>query len=69
MENSRKKSAGMSRRNFLAATCTGLLTARLPKAAALQESASTKAARIEAFRMLGRTGFKASDIGCGTPLN
>jgi predicted aldo/keto reductase-like oxidoreductase len=69
MENSRKKSAGMSRRNFLAATCTGLLTARLPKAAALQESASTKAARIEAFRMLGRTGFKASDIGCGTPIN
>ncbi len=61
----------MDRRRFLKQSAAGVLgagvAARIPRSSAAQE-AGDKAAqpvKIKEFRLLGRTGFKVSDLGAG----
>ncbi|MFO7733866.1 MAG: aldo/keto reductase, partial [Candidatus Aminicenantes bacterium] len=60
----------IGRRNFLKTSAVGLLGAGASfstrKALAGQETAAAAPVKIKAYRTLGRTGFKASDIGIGT---
>lgn len=64
-----KKRKSMGRRNFLKASAIGLVGAGTAFSAgtarAGQETVSGSA-KIKSYRTLGRTGFKASDIGIGT---
>jgi len=62
---------GMDRRDFIKASAAGLAgvgttLAAGPAAAAAGQTAAPVSAKIKNFRPLGRTGFKASDIGIGT---
>jgi len=62
---------GMDRRNFIKASAAGLAgvgttMAAGPAAAAAALAAPPASAKIKSYRTLGRTGFKASDIGIGT---
>jgi predicted aldo/keto reductase-like oxidoreductase len=62
---------GMDRRGFLKASAAGLAgvgttLAAGPAAAAAGQTAPAVSSKIKAYRTLGRTGFKASDIGIGT---
>jgi len=65
--NARK---GMDRRGFIKATAAGLAGAGTTLAAgplaASGPAVSPVSAKIKSYRTLGRTGFKASDIGIGT---
>ena len=65
------KMTGMGRRNFIKASAAGLAgvgttLAAGPAAAAAGLAAPPVSAKIKTYRTLGRTGFKASDIGIGT---
>jgi diketogulonate reductase-like aldo/keto reductase len=68
---SRKKE--MSRRHFIKASAAGVVgtgaLAQAPMMLAIEEK-KAKPAKIKEYRVLGRTGFKASDIGVGgvTPV-
>lgn len=61
---------GMDRRGFIKATAAGLAGAGTTIAAgplaASGPGAPAPSAKIKSYRTLGRTGFKASDIGIGT---
>jgi len=60
----------IDRRDFLKASAVGLAgvgtTLAAGPAAAAGRTATPVSAKIKTFRTLGRTGFKASDIGIGT---
>jgi len=65
------KTTGMGRRNFIKASAAGLAgvgttLAAGPAAAAAGLAVPPVSAKIKSYRTLGRTGFKASDIGIGT---
>ncbi len=63
------KRKGMDRRDFIKASAMGLAgvgTTLAAKPARAGQSAPNVSARIKSYRTLGRTGFKASDIGIGT---
>jgi len=68
---SRKKE--LNRRNFIKASAAGIvgtgILAQAPIMAAIEEK-KAKPVKIKEYRVLGRTGFKASDIGAGgvTPV-
>lgn len=57
----------IARRQFLKTGAAGVLGAGLagPAAAAAAAQAAPKSAKIKEYRVLGRTGFKVSDIGFG----
>jgi hypothetical protein len=61
---------GMDRRDFLKASAAGLAgvgtTLAAGPAVAAAQTAPAAPAKIRSYRTLGRTGFKASDIGIGT---
>lgn len=61
---------GMDRRDFIRASAIGLVGAGTTLAAGPLEGGQAappaETPRIKAYRTLGRTGFKASDIGLGT---
>ena len=61
---------GMDRRDFIRASAIGLVGAGTTLAAGPvrggQEPPQAETPRIKSFRTLGRTGFKASEIGLGT---
>jgi predicted aldo/keto reductase-like oxidoreductase len=61
---------GMDRRLFLKASAAGLAgvgtTLAAGPASAAAQTAPAAPAKIRSYRPLGRTGFKASDIGVGT---
>ncbi len=63
---------GLDRRAFLKTSAIGLagagagITVRPSAASAAPAAASAEDVRIKSFRSLGRTGFRASDIGIGT---
>lgn len=59
---------GVSRRDFLKHSAAGVVGAGIAGSTGLlraQESAASGPLKIKDYRMLGRTGFKASDIGSG----
>jgi len=61
----------MDRRDFIKASAAGLAgvgttLAVGPAAAATGPASSSLTAKVKSYRTLGRTGFKASDIGIGT---
>ncbi len=62
----------LNRRNFLASSSLGLMGgAGLINTKFLQPANAVgplNDIRIKEYRILGRTGFKASDIGCGPAL-
>lgn len=66
------KRKGMDRRDFIKASALGLagvgttLAAKPAAAAGAAQAAPAGTAKIKSYRTLGRTGFKASDIGIGT---
>jgi predicted aldo/keto reductase-like oxidoreductase len=61
---------GMDRRGFIKASAAGLAgvgtALAAGPAAAAAPTASAASAKVKSYRTLGRTGFKASDIGIGT---
>jgi predicted aldo/keto reductase-like oxidoreductase len=63
--------AKFTRRNFLAALPTGILGLSLKKNNEenfpdhAQSSGESSAAKIEKYRVLGKTGLKVSDVSCG----
>jgi len=61
---------GMDRRDFLRASAAGLAgvgtTLAAGPAATAAATTAPASAKIKSYRALGRTGFKASDIGIGT---
>lgn len=64
-----KKTKGMDRRGFIKTSTLGIAgVGSLLSAKSLSAGQDTKAAipKIKAYRTLGRTGFKVSDIGIGT---
>jgi len=66
-----KQRKGMDRRDFIKASAAGLAgvgtaLAAGPATAGAAPTATPAAAKIKTYRELGRTGFKASDIGIGT---
>jgi len=63
-----KKQKGMDRRNFIRASALGLagIGATLAAPARAGQAVPSISAKIKSHRTLGRTGFKASDIGLGT---
>ncbi len=64
-----KDRKGMDRRDFIRASALGLVGAGTTFSAGTAlagQAAPAATARIKAYRTLGRTGFKASDIGIGT---
>lgn len=65
-----KSRKNMDRRDFLKASAAGLAgvgtTLAAGPAAAAAPAVTLAQARIKTYRALGRTGFKASDIGIGT---
>jgi predicted aldo/keto reductase-like oxidoreductase len=68
MEDIMSQSRGINRRNFLRNTTLGVMGAGIMgSASSLRAEKEPEAAmpKIRAYRMLGRTGFKASDIGLG----
>ena len=64
------KRKGLDRRDFIKASAFGLAgvgtTLAAGPAAASGQTAPPVSAKIKSYRTLGRTGFKASDIGIGT---
>jgi len=64
MANDKEK---LSRRIFIKTSSIGLLGAGLlrHKSASSQEKIEVELPKIQEYRMLGRTGFKVSDISCG----
>jgi predicted aldo/keto reductase-like oxidoreductase len=67
------KNSRINRRDFLTKSSIGLVGAGagLMRGGIIggeNNSKSTEQSRIKDFRILGRTGFKASDIGCGPAL-
>ena len=64
------KRTGMDRRDFIKTSAAGLAgvgtTLAAGPAAAAAQAAAPVPARIKTYRTLGRTGFKASEIGIGT---
>ncbi len=64
-----KKTKGMDRRGFIKTSTLGIAgVGSLLSAKTLSAGQDTKGAipKIKAYRILGRTGFKVSDIGIGT---
>ena len=64
-----RKRKGMDRRDFIKASALGLAgvgTTLAAKPALAGQAAPGETSRIKSYRTLGRTGFKASDIGIGT---
>lgn len=61
------KSKGINRRGFLRNTSLGIMGAGIAAQGKILSGAPQEAEvpKVRAFRMLGRTGFKASDIGLG----
>jgi len=60
---------GMERRDFIKASAMGLAgagTTFAARPASAGQAATAEAPKIKSYRTLGRTGFKASDIGIGT---
>jgi len=60
---------GMDRRDFIKASAVGLAgagTVFAAKPASAGQAATSEAPKVKSYRSLGRTGFKASDIGIGT---
>lgn len=62
------KRKGMDRRDFIRASALGLagMGATLAAPARAGQAVPNISAKIKSHRTLGRTGFKASDIGLGT---
>jgi predicted aldo/keto reductase-like oxidoreductase len=63
------KRKGLDRRDFIKASALGLAgvgTTLVAKPALAGQAATPEAPKIKSYRTLGRTGFKASDIGIGT---
>ena len=64
------KHTGMDRRDFIKASAVGLAGVGTALAAgpvaASGQTAPNVSAKVKSYRTLGRTGFKASDIGIGT---
>ncbi len=59
---------GINRRNFIKTSAAGMMGAGLMSQAPLlaaDKEANGKKVKIREYRVLGRTGFKVSDIGCG----
>ena len=67
-----KNKKRMNRRDFLETSAVTIAGAGLfypLKGGFIEEKDNKSNIKIKAFRMLGRTGFKASDIGAGKPFN
>ncbi len=65
------KSIRLKRREFISKSTLGLMCAgsgMLSFDASRENSDSGKQVRIKDYRILGRTGFRVSDIGCGPAL-
>ena len=65
------KRRGMDRRDFIKASAMGLAgagvgTTLAAKPALAEQASPGETPKIKSYRTLGRTGFKASDIGIGT---
>jgi predicted aldo/keto reductase-like oxidoreductase len=63
---------GMNRRRFLKTSAVSIAGAGLlysSKQGFTQEDGNAPAVKIKEYRILGRTGFKASDIAVGKPYN
>ena len=63
---------GFSRRNFLRNTALGIVgtgVATQGRVFGAKKEAAPEPLKIKAYRPLGRTGFKASDISSGGPSN
>jgi predicted aldo/keto reductase-like oxidoreductase len=67
-ERNMNKQKGMDRRDFIRASALGLagMSATLAAPARAGQTVPSISAQIKSHRTLGRTGFKASDIGLGT---
>ncbi len=69
------QSKTIARRRFLKASALGAVGAGLAPRAALAQAAtpapfpSPELSRIKDYRTLGRTGFKVSDLGCGSIMD
>lgn len=68
-----KKNKGINRRKFIRNSALGVVGAGvagqtgLLRAEEKEKPAASAPVKIKSYRMLGRTGFKASDIGSGGP--
>jgi len=64
-----KRRKGIDRRGFLKASALGLAGAGtffVPRSSSAGQDTGTEFPKIKGYRVLGRTGFKVSDIGIGT---
>ena len=67
-----KNKKGMNRRNFIKTSAISVAGAGMlySSTSEITEETSTPVkVKIKEYRTLGRTGFKASDIGVGKPYN